>query len=159
MTGHSIRLAVSLGLHLRNEDSSASLSKKEALLRIWWSLYSIECLVCTITGRLPAISTEDCTVSLPGTLSDEQNEYSSTTRQGFRKRTAHGLPRTFGSSSPSRVAMQSTTEGCCFLGHIKIAIITQKVLTSLYSPRTAVQSWKVRLNIGGSLCLYRRRIT
>lgn len=140
MVGISIRLGLALGLHLRNEDPGADTLKKEMLLRTWWSLHSIECLVSSITGRPPVIANEDCTVPLPKILPGEQHHLS----KGFRRpsRTSG-----HGSSDESSVAGSSTSGdavGQYLAGNIKISLLTQRVLTGLYAPRTAVHSWQVR---------------
>jgi hypothetical protein len=135
MIGISIRLALALGLHLRNEDPNADKTKKEMLLRTWWSLHSIECLVSSITGRPPVIANKDCTVPLPKVLPGEHEQASRSFRRPS-KRSNHGSPKSTKSSD-------SNDAGHYLIGTINIALITQKVLTSLYAPRTAVNSWQV----------------
>ncbi|KAH9869710.1 hypothetical protein IAQ61_006922 [Plenodomus lingam] len=44
MIGLSMRLAMALGLHLRNEDPTQNDAKREPLIQTWWCLHSIECL-------------------------------------------------------------------------------------------------------------------
>lgn len=127
MIGISIRLALSLGLHLRNEDPTAEKSKRESLIMTWWSLHAIECLVSSITGRPPIVAVEDCTVSFPTTTLNEQSSTS--------ERSATRMRRNSYSST--------ITENRNFVAHIKIALISQKGLLNLYSPRTAAHSWEV----------------
>lgn len=135
MIGVSIRLALALGLHLRNEDPATDITKKEMLLRTWWSLHSIECLVSSITGRPPIISNSDCTVPLPtASLDDEPSS----------KRRPSSLPRSYESSQVG----SSADSDEYLLSMIKLELLTQELLTSLYAPRTASRSWQV-----GHLCL------
>lgn len=145
MIGVSLRLALALGLHLRNEDPTQDDAQKETLLRIWWSLHSIECLLSSMTGRPPVIAVEDCTAPLPQTSLDEQTRQSTTSRQSSRKRTDRGTSRksfstTTSNSHPKR---RKANETQYLVNHIKIALINQKVLVDEYSPRTATQSWEV----------------
>ncbi|KAF2134944.1 hypothetical protein P153DRAFT_362657 [Dothidotthia symphoricarpi CBS 119687] len=142
MIGVSIRLASALGLHLRNEDPVAEHSHKETLLRIWWSLHSIECLLSSITGRPPVIAIEDCTAPLPETMPGEQNRYSATERQSSRKRAVHGLPQNSAATNHSDPNQRTATDGQYLVDHIKITLISQRVLLNEYSPRTAIRSWE-----------------
>jgi hypothetical protein len=139
MIGLSIRLALALGLHLRNEDTSLSDSRREPLVKTWWCLHSIECLVSSITGRPPVIGNEDCTVSLP------QQSPESPTRQTSRIRTNYGSPQTTANNRASESSKRKTDKSHYLHTYITLTIIQQKVLLSLYSPRTAVQSWQVRV--------------
>ncbi|KAE8837832.1 hypothetical protein PTNB73_04160 [Pyrenophora teres f. teres] len=142
MIGLSIRLALALGLHLRNEDPSLDDAKREPLVRAWWCLHSIECLVSSITGRPPVIANEDCTVSHPQTMSRSPDQDSSASRQTSRIRTSYSPPQTNASSSTSESGRQGTGESHYFVAYIDLTLISQKVLLNLYSPRTAIQSWE-----------------
>jgi hypothetical protein len=133
MIGVSIRLALALGLHLRNEDPSAIGTVKEALVHTWWSLHSIECLVSTITGRPTVVPVEDCTVPLPTGLLQHQSSRE-TSRNSRRRLNENTAPLT----------EQSISNASCHVDRIKLTLIKQKVLINLYSPRTAAQSWEVR---------------
>lgn len=134
MIGVSIRIAMSLGLHLRNEVPGAETSKKDSLISTWWSLHSIECLMSSITGRPPIISIEDSTVPLPKGPDTESEPTS--------KRTTSSQARIQSTESSSRVSS-------CFSANnylrstVDIALLTQKTLSGLYAPRTAIQSWQV----------------
>ncbi|PZD28374.1 fungal specific transcription factor domain containing protein [Pyrenophora tritici-repentis] len=142
MIGLSIRLALALGLHLRNEDPSLDEAKREPLVKLWWCLHSIECLVSSITGRPPVIANEDCTVSHPQTTGRAPDQDSSASRQASRIRTSYSPPRTNASSSTFESGRQSTGESHYFVTYIDLTLISQKVLLNLYSPRTAIQSWE-----------------
>lgn len=147
MIGISLRFALAVGLHLRNEDPSALPDRKETLVRIWWSLHSVECLLSSITGRPCIIDNEDCTVPLPEPRPHEkkQNHHSAS---GGTSRNPHDY-NSFGISPPSSSASESFrhAEGRLvaqpFLSeHVKISLITRKVLKNLYSARTASSSWE-----------------
>jgi hypothetical protein len=134
MVGISIRLALALGLHLRNEDPAADSTKKEVLMRIWWSLHSIECLISSITGRPPIISSEDCTVPIPEASFDDEQPAS---KRGQSNHADHKSQHTTSQTS------SSAGSGEYLVSTIKIKLLTQRVLTSLYAPRTAARSWQV----------------
>lgn len=137
MIGVSIRLALALGLHLRNEDPAADAAKKEMLLRTWWSLHSIECLVSSITGRPPIISNSDCTLPLPASSLDDEKPMSKRWPSGLSTQRLNESLQT-NSSAGSHEYLVNT---------IKLELLTQKLLNSLYAPRTASRSWQV-----GHLC-------
>lgn len=142
MIGVSIRLALALGLHLRNENTALDDSKKEPLVRTWWCLHAIECLVSSITGRPPVIGHEDCTVSLPKSNSGPLNPDNSSSRQSSRVRTSYESPQSSARSSASQ-SDRGTDDSSYLVAYINLNLISQKVLLSLYSPRTAARSWEV----------------
>ncbi|KZM20197.1 DNA binding [Ascochyta rabiei] len=145
MVGISIRLGLALGLHLRNEDPNADETTKEMLLRTWWSLHSIECLVSTVTGRPPVIANEDCTVPLPKILPGDLRY----TSEGFQRPSKRKSRQSLETNS---YPISSHDAGQYLIGTISISLLTQKVLTQLYAPRTAVHSWQeIQVKIKGLL--------
>ncbi|EXJ94592.1 hypothetical protein A1O1_02988 [Capronia coronata CBS 617.96] len=62
--GQAIRHATALGLHLRVSDPSVSREDRERRARTWYSLYSLEILLCEIVGRPKAICSADMTVDV-----------------------------------------------------------------------------------------------
>lgn len=107
-------------------------------MRTWWSLHSIECLVCSITGRPPAIPNENCTIQLPQSLSSKDRSSSK------RHQPMINPDRSHQESSPSNT-FEDTED--YHVSSISIALLTHNVLSSLYAPRTASRSWQVR-NLG-----------
>lgn len=143
----SLRFALAVGLHLRNEDPDAPPGRKETLARIWWSLHSVECLLSSITGRPCIIANEDCTVPLPQPLPEERTKGSSasggTSRAPHDDNSSGSIPLTSSGASESFSRMDGrATAGPFLRDHIKIGLITRKVLKDLYSARTASFSWK-----------------
>ncbi len=63
--GIAVRFAVSLGLNLRNEDKKIQDVSKEIRFRVWWSIYSIERLLCSMTGRPSSIADSHFTAPMP----------------------------------------------------------------------------------------------
>lgn len=145
MIGVSVRLALALGLHLRNEDPTAEESRKERLVHTWWSLHSIECLVSTVTGRPPVIAFEDCTVPLPRSIPGEHGETEDNSRKTSRRRTEYKKSQTPVNSGNSETSSRNPNLRRYLISHINITVISQKALLNLYSPRTTVQSWEVCL--------------
>jgi hypothetical protein len=54
-----------LGLNIRSEVSDLSDVAKEQRVRLWWSLYSLECSLNELTGRPTCISDRDISTPLP----------------------------------------------------------------------------------------------
>lgn len=147
MIGIAIRLALALGLHLRNEDPLTPAWKKEIGVRTWWSLHAIECLLSAVTGRPCVLSHKDCTVDFPQTLSEEQSRAQTpTSRPGrtfSRRESAYSSPAEYSHGSAGLEARrQLSAPRSYFDAHLNVGLITQKALSELYAPRTATQSWE-----------------
>lgn len=139
MIGVSVRLALTLGLHLRNDDPKTSAPRKEVLLRIWWSLHAIECLLSAINGRPCMLSREDCTVPLPVDSSNKEpysassSDWSSSLSEGESPWLTFSNVQ--GNNSPLRQPHSYLD------AHLTIGLINQKLLSLLYSPQAVRQSW------------------
>jgi hypothetical protein len=147
MIGISLRFALAVGLHLRNEDPSAPSERKETLVRLWWSLHSVECLLSSITGRPCIIANEDCTVPLPETLPHEKKQGSqSASGRTSRAHHDHNSSGASPSSSGASDSVSRADSSICALpflsDHVKISLITRRVLKNLYSASTASASWE-----------------
>ncbi|PSN73969.1 hypothetical protein BS50DRAFT_566888 [Corynespora cassiicola Philippines] len=130
MIGISLRFALAAGLHVQNDNFSTSLKQKEGLVRIWWSLHSIESLICGVIGRPCIIPNDECTVPLPDAVFGNR---------GLRMPTQND-------SDP--------TTNLTFLGaRSKVALIMQKILSKLYSPQTSAASWEYIQNEIASLAV------
>ncbi|KAI1663940.1 Fungal specific transcription factor domain containing protein [Pyrenophora tritici-repentis] len=120
VVGAALRSAYSLGLHVRNEDPSATATKRESLVKTWWSLYSLERTLSIITGRPSIVVDSCCSVPLPMSVPEE--DASEALEPAYR-------PGTTDISSVSY-----------FRAVVQLSIITQSVLTSLYSAGTMIRS-------------------
>jgi hypothetical protein len=69
--GLAIRQALTLGLHVRSEAEELADVEKEHRIRIWWSLYSLECLLNELTGRPSCIADTDISTPLPINMSED----------------------------------------------------------------------------------------
>ncbi|CAI6338157.1 unnamed protein product [Periconia digitata] len=138
--GSSLRYAHALGLHVRNEDRTATISKKETLLRIWWSLYSIDRILSTIVGRPSFVIEEHCSVPLPLPLAAEQLLDEALAHQ-FHERyrgaeLQHDTPQTaWATDEPSNA-------GSFLKANVQIGLITQNAMARLYSAKVVTDSWK-----------------
>ena len=134
MIGIAIRHAQAAGLHLRHEDPSISPERRKDLARIWWSLYSIECVLTSITGRPRTVSAIDCTVPPPGAKGTEMET---------------PLRETPISSAVSRVSESSaggTVPNASVdpfdVAYVRLDILMDKILSGLYSAQKSAKSWK-----------------
>jgi hypothetical protein len=134
MIGIAIRHAQAAGLHLRHENPSISLNRRKALAQIWWSLYSIECVLTSIIGRPRTVSAIDCTVPPPGAKGTEmetplrENEISSAVSRVSES--SAGGTVTNAILDPFDVA------------YVRLDILMDKVLSGLYSAQKSAKSWK-----------------
>lgn len=143
--GISLRFALAAGLHLRNDNPLASPSKKETLIRTWWSLHSIESLLCTLIGRPCVIPNNQCTVPLPSVSPEEQSGDGSSvesTNQAHWRNKGTALLRQSSSETSSKGNLDTVTRTSFLGARVTMGLIMQKVLSRLYSPQTTVNSWK-----------------
>jgi hypothetical protein len=127
MVGIALRFALAAGLHLRNDDPSTMATKKETLVRTWWSLHSIESLLCAIVGRPCIIPNDECTVPLPH-IGPEKMSTESNTSHSSAQSAARG---------DSDTVTRSSFSGA----RVTMAIIMQKALAKLYAPQLAADAW------------------
>lgn len=153
-----MRSAYALGLHLRNEDPSASTVKREEQVRTWWALYSLERVLCTITGRPSIITDEVCAVPLPLPLAEEQLTETMIMSQvrNIRYKT-HNLYQTIpgrrslsspsGATSPTgmgtaTMSLGPPNSGIYLNTRVKLNVIIGKALASLYMADLVTKSWE-----------------
>ncbi|KAF2643292.1 hypothetical protein P280DRAFT_422007 [Massarina eburnea CBS 473.64] len=145
--GMAVRSGFGLGLHVRNEDRTATFVKKEVLARTWWGLYTLEMLLSVITGR-PSVGIESyCSVSLPLPISDD--EFEETRIQAlfgtWARPTTTKEPVSLGGSSeppPTGSIRDPSNSGTYLTSTVKLVEISQRVLTEIYSPGVKRESWK-----------------
>lgn len=122
MMGISIRYAVAVGMHVQNDDPSASPAKKETLVQTWWSLQLAECLLSCMTGRPWVISDNQCNVPIKSFADASGTE---------RKTSVTGQ----GSYQPTETHPNSGGLQYTFLeARVHISLIMQKALSLLYAP-------------------------
>ncbi|KAF1951687.1 hypothetical protein CC80DRAFT_191676 [Byssothecium circinans] len=152
VVGMAVRSSFSLGLHVRNEDRTATAVKKEILARIWWGVYTLERLLSVITGR-PSVGIESqCSVYLPLPIScDDFEEARIQALFGTRPRptTADDSTVSEASSASSSRGFDSplnsrgpANSGTYLTSTVKLGKISQRILTEIYSPSVIKRSWK-----------------
>jgi hypothetical protein len=136
MIGIALRHAQAAGLHLRHEGPSISPKRGKALARIWWSLYSIECVLTCITGRPRTVSAIDCTVPPPGAKGTEMDTPS-------REPNTSSAGNRVSESSASKSATNTGTGIDPFsVAYVRLDILMDKILSGLYSAQKSAKSWK-----------------
>lgn len=142
--GISLRHAQAAGLHLRPEDPSLSADRKTSLSRVWWALHSIESALTAITGRPRVTMLKDITVTSPETLiaSKDRSSAKRPAYGGSPLKMSQKISEMDGFAEPSKLPSETQLRETFLNAYIEIDIITHKVLATLYSPRTAPESWK-----------------
>lgn len=72
----ALRCGYAMGLHVRNEDRTTDVARKEQLVRVWWGHYALDRYLATITGRPSVGLNRTCSVPLPLPLSSSEIEES-----------------------------------------------------------------------------------
>ncbi|OAT03730.1 hypothetical protein BDBG_16104 [Blastomyces gilchristii SLH14081] len=67
----ALRMAISLGLHQEVSDNSLDDHAREHRRRLWWSVYSLDRILCVKSGNPLTIADEDIGVLPPSRLPDE----------------------------------------------------------------------------------------
>jgi hypothetical protein len=147
MIGVSLRHAQAAGFHLRNEDVSIPLEQKRAVAQTWWALYSIECILTSITGRPRVIHRNDCTVPHLAQLTEAGFARRNIPTQHMLKSKSKSMQSISSPTSGQHQATRGPTEPLSdrdtFLdAWSKLDVIQHKTLTNLYSARTTIYSWK-----------------
>ncbi|KAL1960873.1 hypothetical protein VTO42DRAFT_5856 [Malbranchea cinnamomea] len=69
--GVALRMAISLGLHQEVSDDTLDDKTREYRRRLWWSVYSMDRILCVKSGNPLTIADEDIGVHPPSRLPDE----------------------------------------------------------------------------------------
>ncbi|KAL7268301.1 hypothetical protein RUND412_009080 [Rhizina undulata] len=159
--GLAIRYAQTLGLNLRNDVPDLDEVEKEMRIRMWYSLYSMEHLLCLMTGRPSAIQDRDCSVPIPRPIDEEQfgddnsfemalKQYSETnlsTQSSSSKLASNTNLRTPSSSqtsaskTPVAAPLATVTPPLPLSPRYSLNGMTTEVLAELYSANTIKKSW------------------
>ncbi|KAL1619968.1 hypothetical protein SLS56_009887 [Neofusicoccum ribis] len=145
MIGLACRQATALGLHLRNLDPSSSAISKEKRVRVWWSLYYLEYLLCEITGRPTAIDRRFCSTPMPAAMEETNIVNSPDAKKLEEWRKSQDASETPPSNSSKRTSVDATStvnSANHFRCRIQLTVISQKVLVNLYSANTVTKSWE-----------------
>lgn len=133
--GISLRSAIALGLHLRNDDPSIFGVTKETMKRTWWTLKSVESVLCVMLGRPSVIASNECTVPLPRLpLPDSLRMNSATLLQGTDGHIAEDAAHVEGNVRNDLLTSWRAS--------VEITIILEKTMAGLYSPQVSHTPWK-----------------
>lgn len=146
----ALRFGYALGMHVRNEDRSATAVRKELLTLTWWSVYSLERILSAITGRPSIVAEAYCSVILPLPMNAEDiDEATIKARFGRQPRWAFSetaAPSETSEASSSRgfdnSSLDPTNSGSYLASIVKLQYISEKVLHNLYSHSIVSKSWK-----------------
>ncbi|KAJ5288286.1 hypothetical protein N7508_011061 [Penicillium antarcticum] len=135
----ALRSALSLGINLRLTENQISEASKEARVRLWWSIYSLEHLVTSVTGRPSGVTESICAIPLPFPCAEETFDQPEAKRlfQNSSLRETHLRPTLF--EAPSRQRSQAWSTACppcpsLFFHHlVDLTLITQALMTKVYS--------------------------
>jgi hypothetical protein len=147
----ALHSAYSIGLHVRNEDTSAIAAKGEVLNHIWWSLYSLERTLSIMTRRPSIVVKFYCSVPSPMLVpaDDISEEAVGTFRMQKESLTSKSRSPTFSistngntdlSQTPVALGIAKTNSRSYFSAAVQLSIITQEIIALLYSADTTIRS-------------------
>ncbi|KAF1983889.1 hypothetical protein K402DRAFT_307080, partial [Aulographum hederae CBS 113979] len=151
MTGHAVRSAYGMGLHVRNDDPDLDHLKKEQRIRGWWAVFLIDKQVSSITGRPTSVIPGSCSTPLPVPFSeaDIRSELSHDVVSGWTDKMASQNVFQQEAGHIQKVAqLDLPPDGQYLQQRILLAVINQRAMTELYAPSTTAKSWsEVQLTI------------
>lgn len=123
-------------------DPSINALSKEKRVRVWWSLYILEYLLCEFTGRPTAIEHRFCSVPPPAPI-DETNLVDSPGAKQLEEWNCGQADTPESNSKQSANSLEATPNSANhFRARTQLAVISQKVLANLYSAETVSKSWE-----------------
>ncbi|OQD83182.1 hypothetical protein PENANT_c018G07797 [Penicillium antarcticum] len=135
----ALRSALSLGINLRLTDTQTPETAKEARGRLWWSIYSLEHLITSVTGRASGVTESICSVPAPFPCEEETFEHPEAKRllQDPILRETHLRPTLFEASSQGHPHSWTTACPPCpslfFYQLVDLSLITQALMNKVYS--------------------------
>ncbi|KAJ6012407.1 hypothetical protein N7522_002762 [Penicillium canescens] len=135
----ALRSALSVGINLRVTDNQTTEASKEARGRLWWSIYSLEHLVTSVTGRVSGVTENICAVPVPLPCEEETFDHPDAQRlfQDSSLRETHLRPTLVETSNQQQSQAWSTACTPCpslFFHHlVDLTLITQALLNKVYS--------------------------
>lgn len=135
----ALRSALSLGINLRLTDDRTAAAAKEARGRLWWSIYSMEHLLASMTGRASCVSENLCSVPPPLPCEEESFSQSEAVQlfQDPNLREAKLTPTLFESSTQfNSQAWISSCAPCpsLFFNYlVDLNLVTHALMNKVYS--------------------------
>ncbi|TVY41819.1 putative transcriptional regulatory protein [Lachnellula occidentalis] len=155
--GLAIRNATSLGLHLRSEASGIPDVEKEHRVRIWWSLYNLECSLNESTGRPTCVHDKDISAPLPVNINEEDFHPGQVLYDRMEDiQSSERLPPNRPNSRATRVQIATgvqslaymfpilelqLTTSTYFIYRTQLSIIAHEIVTQLYCASTINEKW------------------
>jgi hypothetical protein len=144
----ALRSAISLGINLRFQDEKTPAASKEARTRLWWSIFQIEHIVTSITGRISGCSEGLSAALLPVPFNEEGADRNPGLSEIFRNRNLRctRLQLTLFQNQEQVESAAAWLRKCgpspALLFHIivDLHIIAQAVINSIYSIQGLRQS-------------------
>jgi hypothetical protein len=112
-TGSAVRMALAFGLHTYSQSSNMDPKRKAFTAQTWWGVYNLDALISSMTGRPSMLRSEDISTPLPSELTEYPHP----------KEGSHTPAMTFPDTQ------------------VRLAFITQDVVSKLYTERRVAQSW------------------
>lgn len=136
-----MRSAISLGINLKFKDDKTHYASKEARTRLWWSIFLLEHLVTSITGRISGCGEGLSAVLLPVPFDEDGAERNPSLSEIFRdpKLQASRLQLTLFQTDDESQAASAWLSHCepsstlLFHCEVDLSIISQSVINSVYS--------------------------
>ncbi|KAL4801978.1 fungal-specific transcription factor domain-containing protein [Aspergillus unguis] len=137
----ALRSAISLGINLRFKDDKTPYASKEARTRLWWSIFLLEHLITSITGRISGCSEELSAALLPVPFEEEGTHGNPNLCEIFRdpELQSSRLQLTIFQSSEEAQDSAAWVSKCepspTLLFHciVDLNVISQTVINSVYS--------------------------
>ncbi|KAL1965844.1 hypothetical protein VTN77DRAFT_5165 [Rasamsonia byssochlamydoides] len=151
----SIRSAIAMGLNLRSESTYVTNVSKETRYRVWWSLHTLETILCSMTGRPLSTRKEFCSTPLPVPFEEEEFADGKVTLILADNKVRSSLIGQFASRRPSEPAISGPTDtkavrrgkelvnpnvSLYFLCFVDLDLIMREVIETLYAPGDARKS-------------------
>ncbi|KGO77091.1 Transcription factor, fungi [Penicillium italicum] len=135
----ALRSALSLGINLRLTDDRTKDAAKETRGRLWWSIYSLEHLITSMTGRASCVGEGLC--SVPAPLPYEEEAFDQPDAKGLLQdpalREAHLRPTLFEAPSqhhsPAWVTHCPPCPSLFFYFLVDLTLITHALMNKVYS--------------------------
>jgi hypothetical protein len=113
MVSTALRFALALKFHVHDERSVTENQQRKAISETWWSLYCLESILSSITGRPCMLRNEDITAPLPSDFAATGGKDNSTTSRTMSYEDAN----------------------------VQLATLTQRVSSKLYTERRVTRAW------------------
>ncbi|KAE8396936.1 hypothetical protein BDV37DRAFT_292981 [Aspergillus pseudonomiae] len=141
--GVAIRSSIAMGINLRSESKEISNISKEIRYRVWWSLYTLENTLSTMTGRPTATADRFFAVRLLADF-DFRTEYMrafAVTRHRFPATPDSPAGKASGQNLAADLAEIVPSTSLYFVYFVQLTEIMRRAIDLLYSPGFATRPW------------------